>query len=42
VGDYDGDGKADPIYLDESTGIWHVKLSASGYAEATADSGYTP
>ena len=40
--DFDGDGKADPIYLDGATGVWHVKLSASGYAEATLASGYTP
>ncbi len=40
--DYDGDGQADPILLDTATGIWYVKLSASGYAEATTDSGYTP
>jgi hypothetical protein len=40
--DYDGDGKADPVALDLATGAWHVLLSASGYAEATLASGWTP
>jgi hypothetical protein len=40
--DYDGDGKADPAFLDAITGLWHVKLSASGYAEVTAASGWSP
>jgi len=29
--DYDGDGKADPTFYDENTGIWHVKLSGANY-----------
>jgi len=40
--DYDGDGKADPALLDQATGIWHIKLSASGYSEALLASGWTP
>lgn len=37
--DYDCDGKADPAIYVESSGIWYVALSASGYKVATADLG---
>ena len=29
--DYDGDGKADPTFYDETTGTWRVKLSSANY-----------
>ena len=29
--DYDGDGKADPTFYDETTGIWRIKLSSANY-----------
>ncbi len=33
--DYDGDGRADPAWYDESTGIWKVWQSARDYAVIT-------
>ena len=32
VGDFDGDGKADPGILRESQGVWILPLSSSNYA----------
>lgn len=37
--DYDGDSKADPALYVESTGDWHVKLSASDYGLVTFNFG---
>jgi len=34
VGDYDGDGKADPAIYQYSTGQWQILQSASGYSPA--------
>jgi len=44
VGDYDGDGKADPAMYNESSGSWSMLLSGSGYVYtslAFGGSGYT-
>jgi hypothetical protein len=38
-GDFDGDFKNDLALYQESSGIWSVKLSASGYASASATFG---
>jgi hypothetical protein len=39
VGDYDGDGKADPAIYEEASGKWQVLLSAGGYLAVTATLG---
>lgn len=36
VGDYDGDGRADPARFDAAAGTWTVWMSAAGYAATTA------
>jgi hypothetical protein len=41
VGDYDGDGKADPAIYHEATGLWTVMLSGSGYLIAYGTLGGT-